>query len=209
MLVVVTGMVILRELGFDIGPIIAGAGIVGLAIGFGAQHLVKDVISGFFILLENQYRVGDTVELNGKSGLVESVNLRTTVLRDQEGRVHIVPNGSIVLVTNTTRGWARVVVDVSVSYRESVDRVMDVLREVGEGMEADPKWTARVLEPLEIAGVQSLGGNMVDIRVTMKVRPDDRFTVARELRRRIKNRFDELEIDYSVPPLPAAPAPRA
>jgi small-conductance mechanosensitive channel len=190
---------LLHELGFDVAPLIAGAGIAGLAVGFGAQHLVRDLITGFFILLENQFRVGDVVDIGGKAGLVEAINLRTTVLRDIEGKVHIIPNGSIDVVTNMTREWSRVVLDVGVAYKESVDRVMQVLEEIGKALEDDPDWNAKIVEPLTIPGVNALGDSSVDIRVMLKVRPAAQWDVGRELRRRIKNRFDELGIEIPFP----------
>ena len=195
----VSVMLVMKELGFDIGPMIAGAGIAGLAIGFGAQNLVRDIITGFFILLENQFRVGDVVEIAGKSGLVEAVNLRTTVLRDLEGRVHIVPNGIIGAVTNKTRGWSRAVLDVGVAYSEDVGRVMEELKNIGETMEKDPVWSPKLLEPLSIPGVNELADSAVVIRVMFKTRPHNQGEVVRELRRRIKNRFDELGIELPFP----------
>ncbi len=195
----VAGMLIMKELGFEIGPMIAGAGIAGLAIGFGAQNLVRDIITGFFLLLENQMRVGDVVEIAGKSGLVEQINLRTTVLRDLEGRVHTIPNGVIETVTNRTVGWSRIVIDVGVAYKENVDRVMEVLTEVGKSMEEDPAWKAKILEPLGVLGVDSFGSSSVDIRIMFKTVPLQQWTVGRELRRRIKNRFDELGIEIPFP----------
>jgi small conductance mechanosensitive channel len=130
--------------------------------------------------------------------VVEAVNLRTTVLRDNQGRVHVIPNGSIAVVTNTTKGWGRVVVDVTVAYSEKVDRVIEVLQDIGKDMEADPKWKAQMLDSLEIMGVNNLGGTGVEMRVAIKVRPEDRLRVGRELRRRIKNQFDELGIAYPL-----------
>jgi moderate conductance mechanosensitive channel len=195
----VAGMLVMKELGFEVGPMIAGAGIAGLAIGFGAQNLVRDIITGFFLLLENQMRVGDVVEVAGKSGLVEQINLRTTVLRDLEGRVHTIPNGVIETVTNRTVGWSRIVIDVGVAYKEDVDRVMEVLTEVGKSMEEDPAWKPKILEPLGVLGVDAFGSSSVDIRVMFKTVPLQQWAVGRELRRRIKNRFDELGIEIPFP----------
>ena len=192
-------MGVLRELGFDIGPLIAGAGIAGLAVGFGAQNLVRDVITGFFILFENQIRVGDVVQVAGKTGSVEAVNLRTTVLRDADGCVHIVPNGVIDTVTNMSREWSRAVLDVSVAYKENVDRVIQVLQEVGAGISADPAWKSKILEPMTILGVIALGPSSVDIRVVFKVTPGMQFEVGRELRRRIKDRFQQAGFEIPFP----------
>jgi small conductance mechanosensitive channel len=192
-------MGVLRELGFDIGPLIAGAGIAGLAVGFGAQNLVRDVITGFFILFENQLRVGDVVQVAGKTGTVEAVSLRTTILRDGEGCVHIIPNGTIDTVTNMSREWSRAVLDVSVAYKEDVDRVIQVLQEVGTDITSDPAWKAKILEPMTILGVIALGPSSVDIRVVLKVTPGMQFEVGRELRRRIKVRFDQAGIEIPYP----------
>ncbi len=195
----VAGMLIMKEMGFEIGPIIAGAGIAGIAVGFGAQNLVRDIITGFFLLLENQIRVGDVVEIAGKSGLVEAVNLRTTVLRDLEGNVHIIPNGAVEAVTNRTREWSRSVLDVGVAYKENVDRVMEVLAEIGAQMQADPEWGGKIREPMNILGVNEFGPSSVNIRLTFTVVPLQQWAVGRELRRRIKNRFDELGIEMPFP----------
>jgi small conductance mechanosensitive channel len=183
----------------DIGPLIAGAGVAGLAIGFGAQSLVKDVITGFFILLEDQIRVGDVVEAGGVSGLVESMNLRTTVLRDLQGRVHVIPNGEIKVVTNMTKEWSRAVVDVSVSYREDLEEVLRVVRGVCDELAADPDVAPVVLDRPEVLGVDSLGDSSVAIRVMIKTRPLEQWRVAREFRRRVKNTFAARGIEIPYP----------
>ena len=188
-----------RELGFDIAPLIAGAGIAGVAVGFGAQHIVRDVITGFFIIFENQLRVGDVVEVAGKTGKVEQVNLRTTVLRDGEGRVHVIPNGQITTVTNMTRGWSRVLLDVNVTYKEDMNRVIEVLQAVGLELARDPAWKNRVLEPMTILGVNALGPHSVEVRVAQKTAPGAQFEVAPELRRRIKDGFDAAGIRIPAP----------
>jgi len=195
----VSGMLLMKELGFDIGPLIAGAGIVGLAVGFGAQNLVRDIITGFFLLLENQIRVGDVVEISGKSGLVEQLNLRTTVLRGIDGNVHVVPNGEITTVTNMTREWSRALLDIGVAYKESVDRVIQTLKEIGSEFGKDPKWKPFLIDSLEIPGVNEFGDSAVVVRIMQKTIPLKQWEVARELRRRIKNRFDELGIEIPFP----------
>ena len=199
LLAAVAGMLIMNELGFEIGPLIAGAGIAGLAVGFGAPNLVRDVITGFFILLENQIRVGDVVEIAGKSGLVEEMNLRTTVLRDLEGSVHVIPNGSVDTVTNRTREWSRALLDVGVAYKENVDEVMQVLEEIGKTIEEDSEYRRHILEPLTILGVNDFADSAVMIRIMFKTRPLKQWEIGRELRRRIKNRFDELGIEIPFP----------
>jgi small conductance mechanosensitive channel len=195
----IAGLMILKELGIEIGPILAGVGIAGLAIGFGAQTLVKDFLSGIFVLVENQYNVGDVIKAAGVSGLVEKITLRATTLRDLEGRVHIIPNGSIEVVTNMTKEWSRFLIDVGVAYKEDVDYVMEVLAEVGEGMEKDAEYGRLILEPLAILGVDSFGDSSVNIRVMFTTQPLQQWKVGREFRRRIKNTFDEKGIEIPFP----------
>lgn len=195
----IAAMMILRELGMDIGPLIAGAGVAGLAVGFGAQSLVKDVLTGFFLLLEDQVRVGDVVKAAGVSGIVEYMNLRTVILRDLEGRVHVIPNGQITVVTNMTKEWSRYVIDVGVAYKENVDVVMAALREIGEGLCADPQFGPLILGPLEILGVDDFKESEVTIRIMIKTMALEQWKVGRELRRRIKNGFDERGIEIPFP----------
>lgn len=194
-------MMILKEIGMDIAPIIAGAGIVGLAVGFGAQNLVRDIISGFFILLENQIRVGDVGIINGTGGLVEEINLRTIVIRDLEGTVHIFPNGTIETLSNRSKGWSRYVIDVGVAYKENVDDVMKVLSEIGESLSKDEQFGPFILEPLQILGVDNFGESDVTIKCMIKTLPLKQWDVGRELRRRIKNTFDEKGIEIPFPHL--------
>lgn len=200
-ILIIAFMMIIKELGLDIGPIIAGAGILGLAIGFGAQSLVKDVISGFFILLENQYRVGDVVQVAGIGGLVEQMSLRTTVLRDLEGKVHYVPNGSVSVATNMTKEWARAVLEIGVAYKEDVDEVMKVLKEVGEEVVKDSKYSQFILGPLEILGVNDFADSAVVIKLMFKTLPLKQWDVGREFRRRVKKTFDAKGIEIPFPHL--------
>src|SRR3989337_1057519 len=188
----VAAMMVITEFGVEIGPLLAGAGIAGLAIGFGAQTLVKDVINGFFMLLEDQIRVGDVVNIAGIGGLVEAVNLRTTRLRDLEGRVHIIPNSSIDVTTNLTREWSRALIDIGVAYK----------KEVGEEMMNDPAYSNLILEPLTVLGVDSFGDSSVNIKTFFKTVPLKQWDVAREYRRRIKRVFDEKGIEISFPQRP-------
>ncbi|TFG90558.1 MAG: mechanosensitive ion channel family protein, partial [Candidatus Atribacteria bacterium] len=169
----------LREFGIDIAPLLAGVGIVGLAVGFGAQSLVKDVINGFFILLENRMNVRDVVEIAGKSGLVESVGLRVTVLRDLEGKVHVVPNGEITTLTNMTKEWSRAVLEIGVAYKEDVDNVIEVLKEVGDDLNNDEEFGPLLLEPMEMLGIESFGDSSVNIKLMFKTRPIMQWKVAR------------------------------
>ncbi|HEX9831173.1 MAG TPA: mechanosensitive ion channel family protein, partial [Thermodesulfobacteriota bacterium] len=180
-------MMILREVGMDIAPIIAGAGIVGLAIGFGAQNLVRDVIGGFFMIMENQIRVGDVGVINGTGGLVEKIGLRTIILRDLEGTVHVFPNGTINSLSNKSKSWSRYVIDVGVAYKENVDSVMQVLKEIGEELSKDQTFGPLILEPLQVLGVDNFGSSEVIIKCIIKTLPLKQWDVGRELRRRIKN----------------------
>ncbi|HEX8274232.1 MAG TPA: mechanosensitive ion channel domain-containing protein [Longimicrobiaceae bacterium] len=191
---------VLGALGINLGPLLAGAGVIGLAVSFGAQSLVKDVISGLFILFENQYGVGDVIRLDPQvSGTVERMTLRVVVLRDVHGVVHIVPNGEIKRVSNLTRTWARAVLDVGVAYKEDADRVMAVLREVGRELGEDPEWKHFLVEEVAVPGIESFGESSVNIRVMAKTVPLKQWDVARELRRRIKRRFEEEGIEIPFP----------
>jgi moderate conductance mechanosensitive channel len=196
---VVATLTILDILLQNIGPILASCGILCLAFSFGAQSLVKDVISGTFMLMEGQFGVGDVVKVSDVSGLVEKITLRTTVLRDVEGAVHIVPNGEITRVTNLTKAWSRAVLHIGVAYREDVDRVMDVLRDLLREFHADPEWGPLLLEEPVVPGVESFADSAVVIRVMAKTLPLKQWDVARELRRRIKNRFDAEGIEIPFP----------
>jgi small-conductance mechanosensitive channel len=196
---VMTVFMVLGSLGVELGPLLAGAGVVGLAVSFGAQSLVKDVISGLFMLFENQFGVGDVIRIEGVSGAVEQMTLRIVVLRDVHGVVHIVPNGQITKVSNLTRSWARVVLEVGVAYKEDPDRVMEVLRDVGRELYEDPAWKPLLLDPVEVPGIETFGESAVNIRVMVKTLPLKQWDVARELRRRIKLRFDREGIEIPFP----------
>jgi small conductance mechanosensitive channel len=198
-ILIVALMAVLGELGIEIGPVIAAAGVVGLAVGFGAQSLVKDVISGFFILLEDQIHVGDWVTIAGQTGVVERLNLKMTVLRDLHGNVHFVPNGSIDVVTNLTREYSRAVLDIGVAYREDVDEVMDVMRQVDEDLRKDPDFKNDILEPMEVFGLNEFGDSALVIRGRIKTRPAKQWGVGREYRRRLKRAFDDKDIEIPFP----------
>ena len=196
----VAGMLVLGELGVSVAPILGAAGVVGLAVGFGAQSLVRDYFTGFFILLENQIRQGDVVKLSSEhSGVVEEITLRFVRLRDYEGRVHFVPNGQITSVINMSRGFAHAVVDVGVAYREDVDEVMDVMREVAAELRADEGFSSRILEDLEIAGVEAWADSSVVIRCRFKVEALEQWAVRREYLRRLKAAFDRRGIEIPFP----------
>ena len=183
----------------DIGPILAGAGILGLAVSFGAQSLVKDVISGFFILFANQFAIGDVIEAGGKSGVVEKMTLRVVVLRDLQGAMHIVPNSEIKVVSNMTRGWSRAVVDVGVGYEEDVDRALGVVRDEAARFSTDPDWATQLDGPVEVPGIESLGDSAIVIRSLIKTQPGSQWSAAREYRRRLKLRFDRENIEIPFP----------
>ena len=192
-------MITLKKVGVDIGPIIAGAGIVGLAVGFGAQNLVRDIISGFFILFENQVRVGDVATVNGTGGIVESINLRTVVLRDLSGIVHIFPNGTISTLSNRTKGWSAMVFDIGVAYKEDTDRVSEVMIEVAEELRQDKFFGEKIIEPIEILGVDAFGDSSVVIKARQKTKPIQQWAVGREYLRRLKKAFDEKDIEIPFP----------
>lgn len=195
----IAATLVLGELGVSIAPILGAAGVVGLAIGFGAQSLVKDYFTGFFLLLENQIRQGDVVKLGENSGLVEEITLRFVRLRDYDGNVHFVPNGQISTVVNMSRGFAQSVVDVGVAYREDVDQVMDVMRQVAATMRADPAFATRILDPFEVAGVERWDDSAVVIRGRFRVQPLEQWAVRREYLRRLKRAFDEHGIEIPFP----------
>jgi small conductance mechanosensitive channel len=192
-------LMVLPELGLNITPVLTGAGIAGLAIGFGAQTLVRDVISGFFVILENQVRVGDVAAINGVGGLVEAINLRTIVLRDVHGTVHVFPMGAIQTLANHSMDFAYAVIDVGVGYGEDTDRVTGVLREVGAALAADEAFQPHILDQLEILGVDALGDSQVVIKIRIKTVPLKQWEVGRELRRRIKKAFDTQGIEIPFP----------
>jgi moderate conductance mechanosensitive channel len=183
----------------DIGPILAGAGILGLAVSFGSQSLVKDVISGFFILFENQFAIGDVIEAGGKSGVVEKMSMRVVVLRDLQGAMHIIPNGEIKVVSNLTRGWSRAVVDVGVGYEEDVDRALGVVRDEAASFSTDPEWATQLDGPVEVPGIESLGDSAIVIRSLIRTQPGSQWGAAREYRRRLKLRFDRENIEIPFP----------
>ncbi len=182
-------LMVLRELSIDVVPILTGAGIAGLAVGFGAQNLVRDVISGFFLILEDQVRIGDLARINGVGGTVEQINLRTIILRDFEGAVQVFPNGTITALANLSKQYAYAVVDVRVAYNENIERVFGTMREVGAALEKDTAWGPLVLAPLEIVGIESLADGAATVRVKFKTRPLDQGKVANELRRRLMTAF--------------------
>jgi small conductance mechanosensitive channel len=208
-------LMILDEVGIPIVPLMGGAAVLGLAVAFGAQNLIKDYFSGFMVLLEDQYGINDVVRIGSISGLVEHISLRTTVLRDLEGVVHFIPHGTITTVSNLTHGWSRALFDVGIAYKEDVDRVMQLLLDMGRDLRKDPAFGPLILDDPEMLGVDDLADSSVVIKFFLKTKPLQQWTVKREMLRRIKNRFDALGIEipfphqtvyhrYETPPPPAA-----
>lgn len=192
-------LTILGQVGVNVTPILASAGVVGLAVGFGAQNLVKDFVSGFFLILENQIRVGDVAIINGTGGLVEAITFRTIVLRDQAAVVHVFPNGSINTLSNMTKDWSAYVIDIGVAYKEDTDRVIEVMRRVAGELQADPQFGSAMLEPIEIIGVDGFSDSAVIIKARLKTLPIKQWMVGREYRRRLKKAFDAEKIEFPLP----------
>lgn len=195
----VAGMLALSELGISIAPILGAAGVVGIAVGFGAQSLIKDYFNGFFLLLENQIRHGDVVEVCDKGGLVEDVTLRYICLRDYEGNVHYIPNGLITTVTNRSRGYAYAVIDVSIAYSESIDEAFEIMREVAGKLRASDVFGAKILDDIDIAGVQDWADSAVILRCRFKTAALEQWSIRREFLRRMKEEFDARGIEIPYP----------
>jgi small conductance mechanosensitive channel len=189
----------LQVVGLDIAPILAGAGIIGLAVGFGAQNLVRDLISGFFIILEDQIRLGDVAVINGTGGLVETITFRTIALRDFSGVVHIFPNGGINTLSNMSKDWSAFVLDMGVAYKEDTDRVVTVMQAVGEELRHDQELGPLMIEPIEVVGIENFADSAVTIRARIKTKPLEQWKVGREYRRRIKKAFDAQGIEIPFP----------
>ncbi len=194
-------LIVLRELDVDITPVLTGAGIAGLAVGFGAQTLVRDVITGFFLIVEDQVRVGDVAMVNGTGGLVEQINLRTIVLRDLEGVVHVIPNGEIKTLANRTKDFSFYVIDLGVEYDADTDRVVAMLKDVGADLQADEAFAPFILAPVEVLGVDAFSDSSVTLRLRIKTIPLKQWEVGRELRRRIKRAMDREGIKIPFPRL--------
>jgi small-conductance mechanosensitive channel len=199
-------LMVLQSIGVDITPVLTGAGIVGLAIGFGAQTLVRDIISGFFLILENQLRVGDAAAINGTAGVVESINLRTIILRDLEGTVHVFPNGAITTLANRSKDFSYFVLDLSISYFDDTDAVTEVLQEVAGKLQADPVYGPSILDAIEVLGVDALEDWSVQLRARIKTVPSKQWFVGRELRRRVIKAF--AQHGFAIPfPVAASATP--
>jgi small conductance mechanosensitive channel len=196
---VIVALIVLSELGVHIGPLLAGAGIIGLAVGFGAQKLVQDIITGVFILLEDAVAVGDVVQVAGIGGLVEDMSIRSIRLRDLSGNVHTIPFSSVDTVTNMTKGYSYYLIDIGVAYREDTDQVAAVCRTIVEDMRSEPEFGQEILEPLDVLGVDQFADSAVIIKARIKTRPIKQWSVGREFNRRMKKRFDELGIEIPFP----------
>ncbi len=196
---IMAGMMILKEMNFDVRPLLAGAGVAGVAIGFGAQNIIKDVLAGMFLMIDNQIRVNDVAVINGKTGLVEEINLRTTVLRGEDGAVHIFPNGTIQGLTNLTRQYSYYVFNLSVAYTENLDRVVAVLKGIADELSQEEPFRAAVLAPLEVLGVDKLADSGAVIKARFKTVPNQQWIVGREMNRRIIQRFAEAKIGLPAP----------
>ncbi|MFM7659523.1 MAG: mechanosensitive ion channel family protein [Betaproteobacteria bacterium] len=197
--VAVTALLVLGELGISLAPILGAAGVVGIAVGFGAQTLVKDYVSGFLLLLENQIRVGDMVEISGKGGVVEEVTLRFIRLRDFGGNVHFIPNNTIGVITNSSLGFAYAVLDVGIAYGSDIEASMQVMREVDETMRDDPNFSSKILKPLEIAGVDQWADSSIMIKARIQVKPLEQWHVRREFLKRLKLAFDARGLEIPFP----------
>ena len=195
----VTIVVVLDEVGVDIRPILAGAGVIGLAVGFGAQNLVRDFFAGFFIILENQISLGDFASINDKAGIVEAINFRTTVLRGLDGTVHIFPNGEIKMVSNGSHGWSAAVLDVGVSYEEDADQIIGLLETVGDKLGQDPEWSSKTIAKTEVFGLDQFADSALVFKVRLKTLPLEHFGVAREYRKRLKQAFDRAKVTIPFP----------
>lgn len=195
----IVGAMILEEFGVKIGPLLAAAGVVGIAIGFGSQRLVEDVISGFFILFENQVRIGDYIQTAGMSGEVEKVGLRSIILRDFSGNVHFIRNGKIDFITNMTKDYSRYVFKIGVAYKENVDEVAKLMKEVDSELRTDAEFSEDILEPLEIMGLDEFADSAVIIKARTKTKPQKQWRIAREFNRRLKICFDKNNIEIPFP----------
>ena len=190
---------VLEHIGLDIRPLLAGAGIIGLAVGFGAQNVIRDLISGFFIILEDQIRLGDVAVINGTGGLVESITFRTIMLRDYSGVVHVFPNGTITTLSNMTKGWSAFVLDMGVAYKEDTDQAVQIMQTVGESIRADPTFGPLMIDPIEVEGIENFADSGVIIRARIKTKPLEQWKIGREYRRRLKKAFEAQRIETPIP----------
>jgi len=198
-IVFVAALEILPLLGLNLGPLLASAGVAGLAIGFGAQTLVHDFINGFFILLENQYGIGDNIRIAGVKGTVEGMTLRHTALRDDDGTVHIVPNSQITIVSNMSRDWSQLTMRVVVAYSEPSDRIIKLMEQVGEELRQDPRFADDIVGEIQVPGIDRVGNGEAEYLMLVKTRPNKQYAISRELRRRIKECFEKNKVQSAGP----------
>lgn len=203
---IVAVIVILQEFGVNLGALATGAGFIGIVLGFGARSLVRDILTGIFIILENQYRIGDSVTIAGQSGTVEHITIRVTKLRDLEGNVYFIPNGEVTTVTNKTLGFSNVVIEVGVSYATDINKAEKVMNEVGEALAVDPDWKGRITAPIKFLRLDTFGETNITLKALGKVTPAEQWAVAGEYRRRIKAAFDKNKIEMIASPAAADPA---
>ena len=201
-------IIVLQELGVNFAALVTGAGVIGIVVGLGARGIISDLLSGIFIILENQYRIGDIVTIAGYSGVVQNITIRMTKLRDLEGNVYFIPNGTITSVTNKTLGFSNVVIDIGVSYSTDISKAEKVINEVGEEMAKDPEWEDLVTEPIQFLRLDSFGETNILLKAFGKVTPADQWKVAGEFRKRIKKAFDKNKIDLTAPPVPVVEPPK-
>jgi len=196
---VLGGLIILSELGVNIAPLLAAAGVAGIAFGFGGQYLIRDIITGLFIIFENQYRVGDVVALGGVSGVVESINLRLTVLRDLDGNVHHIPNGEVSIASNMTKGYSRIHVDIGVGYGSDIEKVTKTVNQVGSAMATDPEWKGKIIKAPAFLRVNEFADSAVIVKILGETEPGEQWAVAGEFRKRLKYAFDQAGIEIPFP----------
>lgn len=196
---IVAGLTILAEMGLSVTPLLTGAGVLGVAVGLGTQSLIKDMVAGVFIVVEDQFAVGDLVKVAGVTGVVESMSLRSTKIREFDGTLHVVPNSEITIAANMSKDWVRVIVDVGVAYESDISKALSVLQGVGEELASEPQYKENVLEPPQAMGVMDLADSYVTLRAVIKVNPNIRWALERDLRRRIKERFEKEGIDLPYP----------
>ena len=198
-MILIALLMILQEVGIEIGPILAGAGVVGLAVGFGAQYLIRDIITGLFIILENQYRIGDVINIGSEGGVVEDISLRMTTLRDLNGTVHHIPHGEVTRVSNLTKSWSRVNINIGVSYNANIEKVIDVINRTGEKLAEDPQFKDSIISPPKFLRVDEFADSSVVVKILGETKPSKQWEVAGEFRKRIKAEFDREGIEIPFP----------
>lgn len=198
-ILIFAALIVLQELGFAVGPLLAAAGVAGLAFGFGGQYLIRDLIAGIFIIIENQYRLGDVVSIDGTSGVVEDISLRMTTLRDLDGTVHHIPHGEIKKISNLSKHFARVNINIGISYRSNLEQVIQVINKIGNELSEDPQWKKHILKPPQFLRIEEFSDSAIIIKILGETQPLQQWAVSGELRKRIKIAFDREEIEIPFP----------